>query len=362
MNALSANYAVKGYSNEAPARSTLMTLSGKRVLFIAPIFFGYEKLIKNELEQKGAQVDYYNDRPGGDFLTKALIRIDRRLLAHKTNRYYDNIIESTKKTPYDYILIVRGEAISIQRLRMLRLAQPQAKLTLYLWDSIHYNPNARTLLPEFDRVFSFDRKDVDENPKMEFLPLFYGQEFERAATYCESPTYDACFIGTIHTDRYKVLEKVVDSLESKGRKIFVYCYYPSKLLFRIRSLFEPGFRRFAEKYIDFTGMTLAEVVDHISRSREIIDINRPDQLGLTIRSIEAVGGQRKLITTNTDIINYDIYSSQSINLIDRNHPTINDSFFEPCSTPYNKETRIKYSVSNWAEQIFSPTEAMSPTK
>lgn len=330
-----------------------MTLSRKRILFIAPKFFGYEKLIKEELERKGAQVDYYNDRPGSDFLTKALIRLDRRLLSHKTNRYYDNIIESTKNTSYDHILIVRGEAISTQRLRMLRLVQPQAKLTLYLWDSIHYNPNARAILHEFNRVFSFDRKDVDENPTMEFLPLFYGQEFERAARYREKPIYDACFIGTIHTDRYKVLEKVIESLESRGRTVFVYCYYPSKFLFHVRSLFNPGFRRFSEKYINFSGMAISKVVDNIAKSRSIIDINRPDQLGLTMRTIEAAGAQRKLITTNSDILNYDIYSETGVHVIDRNTPIINDLFLDQELTPFNEETRIQHSISKWTETVFS---------
>ena len=112
-----------------------MRLSGKRVLFIAPMFFGYEKLIKDELEAKGARVDYFNDRPDNTFLTKSLVRIDRRLLSGKTNRYYDDIICSTRDESYDYILIVRGEAISQQRLRKLRQAQPHARLYLYLWDS-----------------------------------------------------------------------------------------------------------------------------------------------------------------------------------------------------------------------------------
>lgn len=327
-------------------------LVGKRVLFIAPMFFGYERLIKAELEAKGAQVDYFNDRPDNGFWTKALIRVDRRLLARKTDAYYSDIIESTRSKTYDHVLIVRGEAISLKMLRLLRQSQPKARLSLYLWDSIHYNPNARKLLGEFDQVFSFDRSDVENNSKIQFLPLFYGREFERSAQWQGAPVYDACFIGTIHTDRYRVLEKVLDSLDARGRNVFVFCYYPSKLLYRIRSLFDPGFRRFAKKYISFTGMKLSDVVDRIAESRAVIDVNRPDQLGLTMRTIEAVGAQRRLVTTNADVVNYDLYDPRGVLLVDRQNPVIDDDLLYRDELPFDPALREKYSVSAWVDRIF----------
>src|SRR5690606_15810811 len=90
----------KGFAKVMESESNL---AGKRVLFIAPMFFGYEKLIQAELEAKGAEVDYFNDRPDNGFWTKALIRVDRRLLARKTERYYNSIIESTRSQSYDHV-------------------------------------------------------------------------------------------------------------------------------------------------------------------------------------------------------------------------------------------------------------------
>lgn len=329
------------------------SLYGKRVLFIAPMFFGYEKLIKEELERKGAIVDYFNDRPGNDFWTKALIRVNRFLLAHKTNSYYKSIIESTSKNSYDHVLIVRGEAISPKMLSLLRQAQPKARLSLYLWDSMRYNPNAKKLLDGFDKVYSFDRSDVDSYPKIQFLPLFYAHEFESAADWDGDTTYDACFIGTIHTDRYKVLEKIIDDLRSKGRKVFVFCYYPSKRLYFLRALINPGFYRFGKRYISFEGMKLKELVANIAKSKAIIDINRPGQLGLTMRTIEAVGSRRRLITTNYDIINYDLYGSGAVMVVDRENPDIPESFFAGNVKAFDLPLREKYSVSTWVDRLFT---------
>lgn len=327
-------------------------LGGKRVLFIAPMFFGYEQLIIGELKAQGAEVDYFNDRPKNDFITKSLVRIDRRLIAPAVNSYYDSIIQSTSVRQYDHILIVRGEAISLERVRRLKRAQPRAKLSLYLWDSMHYNPNAREILGEFDDVFSFDRVDADSDSRVVFLPLFYGREFERSANSTGRRVYDACFIGTVHTDRYKVLEKVIDALEARGRKVFVYGYYPSKILYRLRSLFDPGFRKFGAKYVHFSGLKLPEVVDRIAESKAVIDVNRPKQVGLTMRSIEAVGAQRRLITTNTDIVNYDIFTPDGIAVLDRHAPVIEDAFLDSDLTPFDEAVRQRYSVSAWISRIF----------
>lgn len=329
----------------------VQNLIGTRVLFIAPMFFGYEKLIKTELEAKGALVDYFNDRPDNGFWTKALIRVDRRLLARKTDNYYKNIIDSTRGKTYNHVLVVRGEAISLRMLKLLRQTQPKARLSLYLWDSMHYNPNARKLLNEFDQIFSFDRSDVSQHPKMQFLPLFYAREFERSAVWHGTPLYDACFIGTIHTDRYNVLEKIIDQLEAHNKKVFVFCYYPSKFLYRLRTLLDPGFRRFGRKYVTFKGMKLAEVVDRIAESRAVIDVNRPDQLGLTMRSIEAIGAQRKLITTNNDVVNYDIYNPANVLILDRKQPKISENFLQSAYANFDSKIREQYSASNWINKI-----------
>jgi len=326
------------------------SFAGKRVLFIAPMFFGYEKLIKEELERQGAFVDFHPDRPGADFLTKALIRIDRRLLARRIAKYYQGIVDAAAVSQYDHVLVIRGEAVSPKFIAQVRETQPSAKLTLYLWDSMHYNPNARLIKSHFDSVLSFDRVDVSQNPEIKFLPLFFASEYVRAANWTGEYEYDACFIGTIHTDRYRILEKLLDSLERDGRRTFVYCYYPSKMLHRLRSIVDPGFRRFSRKYVKFVGLPLSKVVDYISASRCVIDINRPDQKGLTMRTIEALGAQRKLITTNEDVRSYDLYNASAVQIVDRASPMVDEGFLMSAERPFDDDVRSRYTVSNWIKQ------------
>lgn len=334
-----------------------MYLNGKKVLFIAPRFFGYEKLIKEELEEQGATVDYHDDRPSGDFFTKALIRVDRRLLNRKTDLYYRTIVETSRGRNYDHIFIVRAEAISAVKLNELRAAHPKARVTLYLWDSMNYNPNAKQLLDHFDSVWSFDRADADAFEKVHFLPLFYANGFAETSYPAKHIEYDACFIGTMHTNRYKVLEKIIDQLQSRGIKYFIYCYYPSRTLFRLRSLLDPGFRRFGRRYLKFESIPLSKTIEYFEISRLIIDINRPAQRGLTMRTIEAFGARRKLLTTNKDVVNYDIYDPSWVHLTDRNNPMLSEDFNKK-EPVFDQSIWEKYSVRRWTETIFTLNSAL----
>ena len=83
----------------------------------------------------------------------------------------------------------------------------------------------------------------------------------------------------------------------------------------------------------------------------MIDINRPNQLGLTMRTVEAVGAQRKLITTNRDIVNYDLYSTRGVLVVDRDDPVIDEEFLDSEAVPFDEQVRQRYSIGSWIEAI-----------
>ncbi len=74
-----------------------MEFKDKKILFFSPKFFDYEKEIKKELEDLGAKVIYYDERPQNDFFTKVFIRLNLKSFIYKRiNDYYKNILESIK--------------------------------------------------------------------------------------------------------------------------------------------------------------------------------------------------------------------------------------------------------------------------
>ena len=61
------------------------------LLFIGPRFYDYHIIIKNAFEKKGYSVDYFDDRPSSSFITKCLLRLNKKLLNHKIKKYFERI-------------------------------------------------------------------------------------------------------------------------------------------------------------------------------------------------------------------------------------------------------------------------------
>ncbi len=89
------------------------------------------------------------------------------------------------------------------------------------------------------------------------------------------------------------------------------------------------------------------MLDLYRKSRIVLDVQKPMQIGQTMRSFEALGSKRKLITTNSDIANYDFYHPDNILIIDRHHPIVPPSFLHSNYTPLPQEIYTSYSLSNW---------------
>ena len=93
---------------------------------------------------------------------------------------------------------------------------------------------------------------------------------------------------------------------------------------------------------------------HYLDSRAILDIAHPHQEGLSFRPYEAIGMKKKLITTNSDIKNYDFYNPSNIFVIeDINNVNISDEFlYSPYQEPPQSIVE-KYYIKNWVQNILS---------
>jgi hypothetical protein len=322
----------------------------KNILIIAPGFFGYENEICEKLKSLGAVVFYKDERPSNNFVTKVLIRVNRKLISNNTNKYYENIISEHSGIKLDFILLIRGESVSVNKIKKLKLSQPQAKLILYLWDSFHYNPNAKLIYKQFDKVITFDPMDSKYDADLSHLPLFYSDEFKIGGI--DNLKYDWCFIGTVHTDRYKVLNELIKESKRKGLSYFCYCYYPSKRLAFIRGIFDWKFAGFIKRNVSFEGIKLHEVAKYMSSSLAVVDINRPHQNGLTMRTLETLGSNRLLITTSIGNEDVDIFPLDSVSKIDRTNVVLDKKFFDEKKISSSFANKDKYTIESWLKELF----------
>jgi hypothetical protein len=325
-------------------------LKGKSILFFSPLFFNYEKEIKKKLEELGAVVTWFDDRPSNNFISKVFIRFNKNLISNKIAKYYDGILRLLKlsNAQFDFIFFLNPEAISVESLKKLKNEFSHAVFILYMWDSFQNRKNTAEFLPFFDGKFTFDPKDA-EVFNLQLRPLFYIDLY--VAKPAVETKYDLLFVGTAHTDRYNLVNRIVKPLSEKFR-LQLYFFLGSKYLFWAKKIFDSDFKNVRYNDIVFDSLTHQSNSELIHSSKVILDVNHPQQIGLTMRTFETMGAKKKLITTNADVVNYDFYNKNNILIIDRLNPVIEESFF---STPFagvDETLLYKYSIEGWIKEIF----------
>lgn len=326
-------------------------LNGKRILFFYLSTFNYENEIKWAMEREGAVVDDFNERPTNNVFARILIRLNRNLIGRYISKYYEDIIEKTKDTKYDFIFFIKGESISPAIIQKLRDTHPEAKIVIYYWDSIANNQNAKSLLGCFDKVFSFDKTDC-KTMNLKFLPLFYIPQYAEIAAKKVEQKYDLMFVGTTHSERYEFVNGIVEQIIKQGGKCFTWFYFPSKVNFYKLKIDNPRFRVARIESFNFKPLSRDMLLELYAESRIQIDMQHPKQTGLTMRTIETLGAKKKLITTNPNIKEYDFYRPENVLIVDRYNPVIPNEFIELPWVDIPEEIYSKYSISSWLNIIF----------
>lgn len=330
------------------------SIAGKRVLFFAPKFFGYEKKMADVMEHLGADVDFFDERSVRRSYEKAALKIAPWIFLIQSSGYYRRIVDRIKDQNYDYIFVVKGEMIPSATLRRLRKMYPEAVFCLYLYDSVRNVPGIKRKFKYFDRILSFDRKDTLRYEGMKFRPLFFSDEFrntdEKSGTDGKNRD-DVFFLGTIHSDRLSVLLRMKAYCARNNLSFRSFCYLPSRYAYYFYKVFNRSFRGAEKSDFTFKKLESGQVAEAVRRSRAVLDVQHPRQTGLTMRTIEMLGMEKKLITTNADIVHYDFYRPENIAIIDREKISIAPDFFSTPFTPLDRETFESYSLREWVLDI-----------
>ena len=326
-------------------------IAGDKVLFFA--LSGYSNGIVKMMQKIGLQVDYFNDKPNDGVICKTLGRYKVPMYQKVLEKYYKGVIETVKDKEYDYILIIRGEYTPISSLKLLKETFPNAKLILYMWDSILNNKRIEVKWPYFDRVITFDKKDYLEYKEvLDFLPLYYYEDClpSNAASRME---YDIGFIGTGHGDRIRIINEVKKQCEVQGLRIYTFMYLPHKLVYLYNKVTNPAFKHAKMNDFSYEKMPFEKVYEIYDKSKCVLDIESITQTGLTMRTLEIIGLRKKLITTNPDIVNYNFYNENNIQMMDRENPKVDAGFINREYVELDESIYKQYSLESWIKNVLS---------
>ena len=325
-----------------------ISLVGKRLLFVAPRFFGYDRDIGGELTRRGAHVVRLYDRPFDTPLMTAATRLAPNLLAKLAFPRYSQVIEQETR-PFDIVFVVNGQTVSSRFLDEVRRTSPRALFILYLWDALRNRISVIPQLAKYDRVFGFDRSDARQYG-FTYRPLFFTPVFENERS--DPSFYDISFVGTAHTDRASIVHAVDSNLSSDISRLW-YLYLQAPW---VRSYYACRSNKFRQVPLDFfryEPLGKEQIAQVFHQSRTILDIEHPLQRGLTMRTFETLGAAKKLITTNPHVVEEDFYHPDNVLVVDRKKIMLDQDFLARPYMPIPQAVRQRYSLAGWLNDILA---------
>jgi hypothetical protein len=251
-------------------------------------------------------------------------------------------------TPCDIVLIINPESVSLKILYRIKKVTSASKYILYMWDSLSNKKYTKKIMPFFDKILTFDPVDA-QVLNIIFRPLFFCSS--KSSKNIKEKEIDISFIGTGHSDRALILNTIKNHHTDK--KIFFYLYLQAPFIYYYNRITNRNFKNIPKGMFHFFPMAYDEYERITESSKVVIDIEHPAQKGLTIRTLEMLGKEIKLITTNENVKRYDFYNTSNILVIDRTNPVIDIDFINNNYQPLSADLYYKYSIDGWLEDIIS---------
>lgn len=313
----------------------------KKVIFLSVNFFGYEESIRNVISENGYECELIYSEPKYSVFDSVIKKLNKKWYIKKSEKYIYKKINDIDIC--DYLIINFSPNLSIKSLEDFRLKFPNAKIIYYIWDSVANFPNVLNIAKCCDKVYSFDRNDC-EKYGYNFLPLFYSKTYKKENIFKE---YDYSMIFSIYPKKifnYKLLNNAIPL----DKRFFKYIYVPRKMFYYYKFFF-PEFKIIKKSDVKFKPLDRQAVYEKFRSSKVTIDCPLENQCGLTMRTFEALSLGIKIITTNSDIMNYEFYNSNNIYIVKNDKDKIPNDFFElPFDYSFSMEN---YSINNFVKKL-----------
>jgi len=313
-------------------------LAGQRILYVGVGYFSYDRIIASGLRDLGAEVVAVAERP--PLLLRSHLSSPINMIAALRNRvqrrHESRLKAQLAGQTFETVLVVKGDSLDIGFFDHLRAANPDARFVLYQWDAVKLVRGFASLRARFDRCVTFDRHDAAADKSLIFRPLFYTKS---ADTPSPRPK-GLIFVGTLHSKRLHLARTIKARAEAQGLPVSIYVrvgLFNFIRLFIMGNLRDVHYHPLAyEKYIAWT-----------QEAEAVMDFPHPQQSGLTMRTAEAIGLSKKIITTNKDIMNYPFYDPRNILVVDDENPIIPEGFLSGAPAHYSSLTMQQFSLRQW---------------
>lgn len=321
-----------------------------KICLISFDFWHYDEHIVNKLKEKGVEAYHINigaftHKNFGARVKNAMSKVFiGKNLKHEKRQEF--IIDSLKEIgKQDQILVINPESIEERVHEVIR--NYTERNIAYLYDSMSRNP-AQHILHFFDTVFSFDDEDVKEYGFKKITNYNYLK-------YCPSeeqnPHLDLFYITSYDTQRLQKLNILINQIDNLNIDFKTIVAGKKSWKNKITQIVDSkniNIIKFRTKNIP--QQSLPKIYKN---TKVILDLQRDNQMGLSFRIFEAMALEKKFITDNRTIKNYDFYNPENILILNDDFSNIEKSFFETDYQKLPEGIYYKYTLDNWVNTVFN---------
>lgn len=257
----------------------------------------------------------------------------------------------------DYKLVIVNELNRAPSpfIQYLRKRNPDCRIVYHYWNSLfHMGQAPAEKRREFERfiksrekyhffITSFDRADCERYGFIyspQFIPG-WNVPGDQTGDISEEQKTDVFFIGKDKNRLSCIMEikKLLDNLQLTS----YICIFPDN--------HHKKYSKEEMKYLMNRKIPYEDVIRQDMKSRAILDVVQDCQQGLTWRAIEALLLKKKLITTFSEIKNYNFYRRENIFIWGEDDPSQLKNFIE---TPYReieKGIAEQYTFHGWLKNL-----------
>lgn len=260
------------------------------------------------------------------------LKRERRWLA--TTQFLNGFL---KDRHFDLTILTNPDIYTAEHLAMLKRCT--GRLVCHLWDSAGRMPGNLHCIEQFDRVMSFDPKDIRERG---FTAVTNYAPPGLQPLAADRPVEGDLFgIFSFDRERYRFICQLLDANPQLKIRIMLLADHKRK----VREASDP-------RVEVITKPVVGEALQAISSAyRAILDVGYASQQGLSFRFFEALAQQQKLVTNNASVMAYPFFRAENIYCLQGADLTIPPAFF---ATPYQtlpEEIIGQYRLEQWVSNL-----------
>lgn len=231
-------------------------------------------------------------------------------------------------------VIIHASRITSPVVRYIHNNNPKIRIIVWYWNPVLKCEKLEKYPSEICERWTFDEQDA-ENFNLKYNRQYY---FNDILLEDREIVNDVFFIGG-DKGRLGILKNLEKELQNYNIRTDFHITKTSK---------NSDKNAIYKKRISYD-----ESLKKVSSSKAILDIVSAGQTGLTLRPLEALFFQKKLITNDKSILNRDFYNPNNIFVLEHNNMADIKAFLESPYSVVPQEIMDKYDFDKWLNRFFN---------